>query len=234
MLTPIIEVQQLNHFYGRDRLRRQVLFDIHLSLRPGEIVIMNGPSGSGKSTLLSLIGGLRSVQSGGLQVLGQALQGASDRALENLRRQIGFIFQSHSLLTALTAQQNVQMSLVLDRRVNMREAKVRSRQMLAQVGLADHCHQYPHQLSVGQQQRVAVARALVHQPPLILADEPTAALDKVSGRTVVELMQQLAKRQQCTILLVTHDSRILDIADRIIELEDGCLTTPQSVLEAVL
>lgn len=222
-LKPIISARKLNHYYGKSALRKQILFEIELDIYPGEIVIMNGPSGSGKSTLLSLIGGLRSVQAGSLEVLGHPMQGASEKVLERTRQKIGFIFQAHNLLTALTAQQNVQMPLVLSNSMGMEEAVQRSQQILTQVGLEAYCNTYPHQLSGGQNQRVAVARALVHQPQLILADEPTASLDKVSGRAIVELMQQLAKQQNCTILIVTHDNRILDVADRIINLEDGCL-----------
>jgi putative ABC transport system ATP-binding protein len=230
---PVIKVRNVNHYYGKGALRKQILFDISLDIHPGEIVIMSGPSGSGKTTLLSLIGGLRSVHEGSLQILSNELNGASSRLLENVRKQIGFIFQAHNLLTSLTTSQNVQMSLVLNDEIAMEDAQQRSQAALSSVGLGQHIHAYPHQLSGGQKQRVAIARALVNHPPLILADEPTAALDKVSGRDVVELMQKLARQQGCTILLVTHDNRILDIADRIISLEDGRLasTKAQMVLE---
>jgi putative ABC transport system ATP-binding protein len=230
---PVVKVRNVNHYYGKGLLRKQILFDISLDIHPGEIVIMSGPSGSGKTTLLSLIGGLRSVHEGSLQILSNELNGASPRLLENVRKQIGFIFQAHNLLTSLTTSQNVQMSLVLNDAIAMEDAQQRSQAALSSVGLGQHIHAYPHQLSGGQKQRVAIARALVNRPPLILADEPTAALDKVSGRDVVELMQKLAKQQGCTILLVTHDNRILDIADRIISLEDGRLASAkaQMVLE---
>ncbi|MEH1967636.1 ATP-binding cassette domain-containing protein [Nostoc sp.] len=230
---PIIQIKNINHYYGKGQLRKQILFDISLKIYPGEIVIMSGPSGSGKTTLLTLIGGLRSVQEGSLQVLGQELSGVSNRLLENVRKQIGFIFQAHNLLGSLTANQNVQMSLVLNDAIAMEEAQERSQAILEQVGLQKQIHSYPHQLSGGQKQRVAIARALVNRPQLILADEPTAALDKASGRDVVELMQKLAKQQNCTILLVTHDNRILDIADRIVHLEDGRLASPtkQAILD---
>jgi putative ABC transport system ATP-binding protein len=230
---PVVKVRNVNHYYGKGSLRKQILFDISLDIHPGEIVIMSGPSGSGKTTLLSLIGGLRSVQEGSLQILSNELNGASSRLLENVRKQIGFIFQAHNLLTSLTTSQNVQMSLVLNDAIAMEDAQQRSQAALSSVGLGQHIHAYPHQLSGGQKQRVAIARALVNHPPLILADEPTAALDKVSGREVVELMQKLARQQGCTILLVTHDNRILDIADRIISLEDGRLASvkAQMVLE---
>ncbi len=222
MTAPAIVVDRVNHYFGTGRLRKQILFDVSTEIRAGEIVILTGPSGSGKTTLLTLIGALRSTQEGSLEVLGQELRGASPRLLQGVRKQIGYIFQSHNLLAALTAGQNVDMSLGLDR---SRAERKGASEMLEAVGLGDHVGRYPEHLSGGQRQRVAIARALAAQPRMILADEPTASLDKQSGRDVVELMQRLAKEQGVTVLLVTHDARILDIADRIIGLEDGRLTT---------
>ncbi|MEB3177987.1 MAG: DevA family ABC transporter ATP-binding protein [Nostocaceae cyanobacterium] len=220
---PVIAIKNLNHYYGKGSLKKQILFDVSLEIYPGEIVIMTGPSGSGKTTLLTLIGGLRSVQEGSLQFLGQELRGANQRKLVQMRRKIGYIFQAHNLLEFLTARQNVQMSVEL-KNISQHLAIAKSVAMLQAVGLGDRINYYPDNLSGGQKQRVAIARALVNHPPLVLADEPTAALDKKSGRDVVELMQSLAKEQGTTILLVTHDNRILDIADRIVEMEDGYLT----------
>lgn len=220
---PVITIQNLNHSYGKGGLQKQTLFDINLEIFSGEIVIMTGPSGSGKTTLLSLLGGLRSVQTGSLKFLGQELCGASQKQLVQVRRQIGYIFQAHNLLEFLTARQNVQMSVELNN-VSQREATAKSEAMLQAVGLGDRVDYYPENLSGGQKQRVAIARALVNRPKLVLADEPTASLDKQSGRDVVELMQHLAKEQGSTILMVTHDNRILDIADRIVDMEDGRLT----------
>ncbi|ABB56596.1 DevA family ABC transporter ATP-binding protein [Synechococcus elongatus] len=219
----VVSIRNLDHFYGHDSLQKQVLFDVGFDLNPGEIVLLTGPSGCGKTTLLTLIGGLRSVQAGTLSVLGQELHGASQRQRVEVRRNIGYIFQAHNLLRFLTASQNVQMTLDLQADLNWDERIARSHQMLEAVGLGDHLDYYPENLSGGQKQRVAIARALVGRPKLVLADEPTAALDRQSGRDVVDLMQQLAKEQGCTILLVTHDNRILDIADRILEMEDGRL-----------
>lgn len=221
---PVIAIENLNHYYGKEALKKQTLFDINLEINSGQIVIMTGPSGSGKTTLLSLIGGLRSVQEGSLKFLGQELCGASQKQLVQVRRQIGYIFQAHNLLGFLTARQNVQMSVELNNDVSPREADAKSSAMLQAVGLGDRINYYPENLSGGQKQRVAIARALVNQPKLVLADEPTAALDKKSGRDVVELMQGLAKKCGSTILMVTHDNRILDIADRIVDMEDGYLT----------
>ena len=220
----VVEVRDLNHFYGQGNLKKQILFDINLTLRAGEVVIMKGPSGSGKTTLLTLIGGLRSSQSGSLKVFGQELVGAKKGQLVKVRRNIGYIFQAHNLLKSLTAQQNVQMSVELHNG-STGAAKEKSVAMLEVVGLGERVNYYPHNLSGGQKQRVAIARALVSHPRMVLADEPTAALDSKSGRAVVELMEQLAKEQGCTILIVTHDNRILDIADRLIELEDGYLVS---------
>jgi putative ABC transport system ATP-binding protein len=221
---PVISIQNINHYYGRGSLRRQILFDINLAVYPGEIVIMTGPSGSGKTTLLSLIGGLRSVQEGSLKFLGEELYGASQSKLVQMRRNIGYIFQAHNLLGFLTARQNVQMAVELNHSISQSAAISQSEAMLTAVGLQERINYYPDNLSGGQKQRIAIARALVNHPPLVLADEPTAALDKQSGRDVVEIMQRLAKEQGTAILLVTHDNRILDIADHIVEMEDGLLT----------
>jgi putative ABC transport system ATP-binding protein len=220
---PLITIRHLNHAFGKGELRKPVLFDVDLDIYPGEIVIMTGPSGSGKTTLLTLIGGLRSVQSGSVKILGQELYGASKPELVKVRNQIGFIFQSHNLLTCLTVEQNVRMSLRLHEDIAFEQRNMMTTTILEAVGLGDRLNFYPDNLSGGQQQRVAIARALVSQPQLVLADEPTAALDSKSGRNVVEIMQQLAKEQGGTILLVTHDNRILDIADRIVHMEDGRL-----------
>ncbi|WP_017304178.1 DevA family ABC transporter ATP-binding protein [Spirulina subsalsa] len=219
----VITIAHLDHAFGVGELRKQVLFDIHLTLQGGEIVIMTGPSGSGKTTLLTLIGGLRSVQKGSLQFLGLELCGATERQRVEVRRHIGYIFQAHNLHGSLTALQNVRMGLELHRQYSVAEMEQRASQALEAVGLGDRLSYYPANLSGGQRQRVAIARALVSQPKLLLADEPTAALDRQSGRDVVTLMQHLAQEQGCTILLVTHDNRILDVADRIIEMEDGRL-----------
>ncbi|PIG93470.1 DevA family ABC transporter ATP-binding protein [Gloeocapsopsis sp. IPPAS B-1203] len=218
----IVHIKNLNHYFGGKSLRSQVLSDINLEIKAGEVIIMTGPSGSGKSTLLTLIGGLRSVQEGSLKVLGWELYGASDEKLVQVRRHIGFIFQSHNLLEFLTARQNVQMALELHNEPD-RIAKAKAEAMLHAVKLGNRINYYPSDLSGGQKQRVAIARALVSQPKLVLADEPTAALDSKSGRDVVDLMQQLAKEQGCAILMVTHDNRILDVADRTIYMEDGKL-----------
>ena len=220
----VVAIKNLDHAYGEGNLKKQILYKINLVVRSGEIVIMKGPSGSGKTTLLTLMGGLRSAQSGTLKVLGKELVGSAKQQLVQVRRNIGYIFQAHNLLKSLTARQNVQMSLELHNGISSQEAKRRSIEMLKAVGLEERINYYPDNLSGGQKQRVAIARALVSRPKMVLADEPTAALDSKSGRDVVEIMQKLAKEQGCTIFIVTHDNRILDIADRIIQLEDGHLS----------
>jgi putative ABC transport system ATP-binding protein len=220
---PMVIIEGVNHFFGKGNLRKQILFEINLTLNKGEVVILKGPSGSGKTTLLTLMGALRSAQTGSLKVFGQELVGAKKKQLVNIRRHVGYIFQAHNLLESLTARQNVQMALELHNHYSAQQAKQKAIAMLKSVGLGDHIDYHPHNLSGGQKQRVAIARALVSHPKMILADEPTAALDSKSGHDVVELMRTLAREQGSTILIVTHDNRILDVADRIIELEDGHL-----------
>lgn len=229
MSTPVIQVNQLDHFFGNGTLRKQVLFGIDLEIQAGEIILLTGPSGSGKTTLLTLVGGLRQAQAGRLQVLGQELCGASKRKLTVARRKNGYIFQAHNLHLSLTVLQNVQMGLEVHGIYPRSQMQDKAMEMLTAVGLEDQVHKYPDQISGGQKQRVAIARALASQPALILADEPTAALDSKSGRDVVTLMQKLAREQGSTILLVTHDNRILDIADRIVHMEDGHLAPLQTV-----
>jgi putative ABC transport system ATP-binding protein len=222
-LSTAIAVQNLNHFFGKGELQKQVLFDVNLAIDRGEIVILTGPSGSGKTTLLSLMGGLRSPQSGSLKILGSELVDAPKISALESRRCCGYIFQAHNLHSSLTAIENVMMGLEVHGSYSRPERKERAKEILEVVGLDKRIDYYPESLSGGQKQRVAIARALVSHPKIILADEPTAALDKQSGREVVTLMQKLAKEQGCTILMVTHDNRILDVADRIVYMEDGKL-----------
>ncbi|HEY0915832.1 MAG TPA: ATP-binding cassette domain-containing protein, partial [Solimonas sp.] len=222
--TPI-RIEHLNHFYGKGNLRKQILFDVGVEIPQGEIVIVTGPSGSGKTTLLTLVGALRSAQEGSIEVLGQQLRGAKAGVLESVRKSIGFIFQQHNLLGALTAVQNVELGLrVTGRYPSAAQRRKVAVEMLEAVGLGQRIHYKAEALSGGQRQRVAIARALAGEPKMLLADEPTASLDKQSGREVVDRMKALAKEQGCTILLVTHDNRILDVADRIVHLEDGKLS----------
>jgi putative ABC transport system ATP-binding protein len=226
--TPIVEIENLSHYAGARSLKKQILFDISLTIQSQEIVILTGPSGSGKTTLLTLMGGLRTVKHGSLKFMGRELRKANQWTLTQARRRIGYVFQAHNLLDFLTARQNVQMALEYWKGMPASESRARAEAMLRAVNLEQHIHKYPSQLSGGQKQRVAIARALVGNPRLILADEPTASLDSKTGREVVELMQQLAREKGCAILLVTHDNRILDVADRIIHLEDGHLVRDEA------
>lgn len=218
-----VRVRNVNHYYGRGALRKQILFDVDTDIERGEIVIVTGPSGSGKTTLLTLVGALRSAQEGSLEVLGEELRGASRRVLEDVRRHIGFIFQQHNLIASLSATENVELGLRVTGRYRGAALRRAARDMLAAVGLEERMDFRAEALSGGQRQRVAIARALAAEPMMVLADEPTASLDSSSGRDVVDRMQTLAREQGTTILMVTHDNRVLDIADRIIHLEDGRL-----------
>ena len=219
----IVKIDNLYHYFGKKKLRKPILIDINLELKAGETVILTGPSGSGKTTLLTLIGGLRSVQTGSLKFLDRELLNASQHQLVKTRRQIGYIFQAHNLLEFLTVRQNVQISLELDKTISDRTAYLRAEEMLHAVKLGSYGDYYPQQLSGGQKQRVAIARALVARPKLFLADEPTAALDSQTGKDVISLLQRLASQQEAAILIVTHDNRILGAGDRIIRIEDGRL-----------
>ncbi|MEM7473663.1 MAG: ATP-binding cassette domain-containing protein [Planctomycetota bacterium] len=232
---PAIAAIDLQHYYGSGDLRKQVLFDNNLQIYPGEIIIMTGPSGSGKTTLLTLIGTLRRAQEGELHVLDRPLHNATSADVLGLRREIGFIFQAHNLFDSLTATQNVRMALELaDPKGNRSKQTQQSKEMLEAVGLGERTGHKPKQLSGGQKQRVAIARGLVHNPRLVLADEPTAALDEKSGRTVVELLKQRAQEEGATIIIVTHDNRILDVADRIVNLVDGNIRSDVLVQEAAI
>jgi putative ABC transport system ATP-binding protein len=222
----VIVVEGLNHYFGSGALRRKILSEITTEIAAGEIVILTGPSGSGKTTLLTLMGALRTAQEGSLRVLGHELRGARKARVVSVRRSIGYIFQTHNLLESLTALDNVAMG-ISRRPAGLSRAAARQRclEMLRAVGLEDQRHHRPRQLSGGQRQRVAVASALVSQPRVVLADEPTASLDKASGREVADLLHRLAREQGCAVLLVTHDNRILDFADRVIYMEDGRLVS---------
>ncbi|HYF50390.1 MAG TPA: ABC transporter ATP-binding protein [Planctomycetota bacterium] len=190
---------------------------VNLKVVSGEVTVLMGPSGSGKTTLLTMMGCLLKPCSGALNVLGLAVEKASESAREKFRRhQIGFIFQNYNLLAALTAEQNVRLALQL-----RGAADQDPRELLESVGLANKAGSFPDQLSGGQRQRVAIARALAGDPALVLADEPTAALDAEQGRRVMELLRKRARQQGTTVVVVTHDPRVIQFADTIVELEDG-------------
>ena len=231
-LENTIEVQGLNHYYGTGDLRVQILHDLNLTIQPGELVIMTGPSGCGKTTLLTLIGGLRRVHEGSLRVLGREMLGLDDRQLVDVRRDIGFIFQAHNLFESLTALRNVCMALEL-KNGSSSDSRRQAEQALIDVGLEERIHYKPKGLSGGQRQRVAVARALVNRPRLVLADEPTAALDSKATDLVLDQMRQMAATLGSTILIVTHDVKILNKADRIVAMAEGRIKSNTSVTESI-
>lgn len=218
-----IDVDHLNFSFGSGALTQPVLKNISIAIHQGEIVLITGPSGSGKTTFLTIIGGLRQASHGSVIVLDQQLINSSEQVKIKVRKQIGYIFQRHNLLKSLTALQNVSMTLEMSDSMTEQQRLDRSAEMLKAVGLGDRLDYKPDQLSAGQRQRVSIARALAGQPKIVLADEPTASLDKQSGYEAVSILKRLAKEAQTTILLVTHDYRILDVADRVVELEDGVI-----------
>lgn len=218
--APIV-TRALNHSFGTGEARKQVLFDIDLTLVRGQLTVLLGASGSGKTTLLTLIGCLRGVESGSARLLGTELHNAPEATLVRLRRQLGFIFQAHNLHESLTAAQNVEMGLAVHGTAGRAHWHEAATHLLGELGLSDRLDYLPGSLSGGQKQRVAVARALVGNPEIVFADEPTAALDKESGLRVVTMLKELGKRRGTTTLMVTHDNRILDLADRIITMEEG-------------
>jgi putative ABC transport system ATP-binding protein len=224
---PIVQIAGLNHWFGEGSARKQALFDIDLALDRGSFTVLMGPSGSGKTTLLTLIGCLRSVQDGSLRLLGQELYQADEARLVAMRRRLGFIFQAHNLHESLTARQNVMIGAQVHPGVAEDMADRAARHLLGLVGLEERVDYLPANLSGGQKQRVAVARALVGNPDLLLADEPTAALDKDSAAEVIDLLRRIGTSRGMTTLLVTHDNRILDRADRILTLEDGRIVSDQ-------
>ena len=223
MTIDAVKIDSLVHSFGRGSTHREVLRGISLNIAAGEVVILTGPSGCGKTTLLTLIGALRTTRSGSVNVLGEELRGAGRRRRQRLRQRIGMIFQGHNLLKCLTAEENVQMGADLLPGLSFAARRARSREWLRAVGLESQEMKRIDQLSGGQRQRVAIARALAAEPQLLLADEPTASLDSVTGRAVVELLNKLAREQACAVLMVTHDPRILDMADRLLRMEDGRL-----------
>jgi putative ABC transport system ATP-binding protein len=230
---PVARAEGLNFFYGEGEARFQVLFDIGLEVSPGQLVVMTGPSGSGKTTLLTLIGALRSLHEGRIEVLGQDLSRLDPAGLVRVRRDIGFIFQMHNLFDALSAYENVKMALQLTGEHSAAEMRRRGVAMLERLGLGARVNHKPRLLSGGQRQRVAIARALANRPRLVLADEPTAALDQDSTRNVVRLFKELTVEDGAAILMVTHDHRIIELADRLVHMVDGRIVSDVMLNDAL-
>jgi putative ABC transport system ATP-binding protein len=233
---PVIAIDNVSLTYGAGHAAMRALKDVSLDVIPGEVLLVMGPSGSGKTSLLQLLGGLLRPTTGDVRIDGETTTGLDQDTLSRIRlERVGFIFQHHQLLRALRAWENVAIALELVG-TKPADSEPRSRGLLAKMGIADRADAYPSQLSGGEQQRVAIARALASEPGVILADEPTAALDSHSGGRVGEVLKSIAHRDGRAVVIVTHDQRLLRFADRIAVLEDGRIIrveTAASLLEAV-
>lgn len=220
-MSKLIEIEHLNKTYGSGPAAVKALEDVTMHAAAGEILMLMGPSGSGKTTLLSIMGAILSASSGSVRIAGREIVGLRERELPKLRlKQIGFIFQGFNLFPALTALENVAVGLQL-RGVGGGEARRKAKALLEQVNLGDKLRAYPANLSGGQKQRVAIARALAGNPPILLADEPTASLDSHSGQIVMEMLSQLAHEEGRAVVIVTHDPRVLSYGDRTVRIADG-------------
>ncbi len=220
-MNAAVSCRYLSMDFGVAAARQRVLRDVNLEAGAGRLTMIAGPSGCGKSTLLSILGGLLTPTSGEAVVFGRALSAMTPRERAAYRREdVGFIFQQYNLVPALTAAENAATPLIIGGQ--RRDIAIdRSRAELAALGLGDHADKFPRQLSGGQQQRVAIARALVHRPRLIICDEPTAALDSTTGEAVMEILAEISLDPARAVVIVTHDTRIFDYADHLVELEDG-------------
>jgi putative ABC transport system ATP-binding protein len=224
MTEPLIEAVNVTKDLGSGAARVVALKGVSLALRGGELTLLMGPSGSGKTTLLSILGCMLTPKEGSVRVRGNPTDAAGPEELALLRREhVGFVFQSFHLFPTLSAVDNVRLALDV-RGEPSRAARLRSREALRKVGLADKTRAYPRELSGGEQQRVAIARAIVGNPSIILADEPTAALDGENGRAIMKILAEIAREHGHAVLIVTHDPRLLPFADRIVHIEDGRIT----------
>ncbi|HVM74458.1 MAG TPA: ABC transporter ATP-binding protein [Candidatus Saccharimonadales bacterium] len=224
----LIRARNLSKFYREGSAELRALTDVSLDIHAGQLTLLMGPSGSGKTTLLSILGCILRSTEGHLELLGEEVSALPEKELPRVRREaIGFVFQGFNLFPALTALENVALALDV-RSVRGEVARKRAAELLVDVGLRERMHAFPADMSGGQKQRVAIARALAGDPPILLADEPTAALDSASGRTVIELLQRLARGHGRAVVMVTHDPRVLAYGDRILHLEDGRLFREES------
>lgn len=224
---PPVSVRGARYSYNSDSGHKPVLRNVSLTLQRGEFVILTGPSGAGKTTLLTLVGALRAMQGGSIRVLGKELADLNAPGQREVRRRIGFIFQDHNLFTALTAFETLWLTTELGPvKFSRDQALDRARALLASLGMEDKLHALPRELSTGQKQRVAIARALINAPPLILADEPTASLDHAHSNLVIDLLRRRAADEGTAVLMVTHDSRIFETADRVIQMVEGEIAGP--------
>jgi putative ABC transport system ATP-binding protein len=231
-VSPIVEAHDLVKDLGQGAGRVRALKGVSITLPPGELTLLMGPSGSGKTTLLSILGCILSPTTGSLEVAGERADGLDPERLADIRRRhVGFVFQSYNLFPTLTAVENVQIALHV-RGVAMRETRAQAEAALREVGLGHRLTSFPRNLSGGEQQRVAVARAIAAKPSLILADEPTAALDSENGHAVMALLAHIAKDDSRAVLAVTHDPRTLSYADRIMRIEDGKIVGEERRAEA--
>jgi putative ABC transport system ATP-binding protein len=224
----IIRARGVSKIYREGAFELRALSAVDLDIRSGQLTLLIGPSGSGKTTLLSILGCILRPTEGRLHLLGEEVTSLSEKQLSHIRREtVGFVFQGFNLFPTLTATENIELSLDV-RGIRGKEARRISEKLLVEVGLQDRKHAFPADLSGGQKQRVAIARALAGDPPILLADEPTAALDSTSGRAVIELLQRLAHQHGRAVVMVTHDPRVLSYGHRILHLEDGRLTREES------
>jgi putative ABC transport system ATP-binding protein len=224
MTEPLLDAVNVSKDLGSGAARVEALKGVSISLNGGELTLLMGPSGSGKTTLLSVLGCMLTPTKGTVSVCGHSTTGAEPEELALLRREhVGFVFQSFHLFPTLSATDNVRLALDV-RGEPSRAARAKSREALARVGLAHKVKAFPRELSGGEQQRVAIARAIVGKPSIILADEPTAALDGENGRAIMQILAEIAREQGHAVLIVTHDPRLLPFADRIIHIEDGLIT----------
>lgn len=220
----IIEIEGLTKDYALDKTTVHALRGIDLSIAKGDLVSIMGPSGSGKTTLLNIIGCIDLATSGKVKVSGQDLSSLSDTKITDLRlNHLGFIFQTFNLIPVLTATENVEFPLLLQKKLPHKEIRIRAEKLLDEVGLTQYRHHRPAELSGGQRQRVAIARALVTHPDIVLADEPTANLDSVTGESILELMKDLNVREQTTFVFSTHDKNVLKYAKTVIQIKDGMI-----------